>query len=139
MKDESQMGEREIFVAVFHEDGKVHRLGHAKIGKQIDDALKRISKRLKTNKTALVRQILESYVRFFEERQALGGEPKFFESEKTLEEWIGQRFDMNELQKELNGLNKMIQDNSKSPEVKFLSKQLVVISKMIQEVNKNYI
>ena len=46
---------------------------------------------------------------------------------------------MNELQKELNGLNKMIQDNSKSPEVKFLSKQLVVISKMIQEVNKNYI
>jgi len=139
MKDDTEYGEREIFVAQFHEDGKKYRLGHAKIGRQVDEGLKRISKRLKTNKSLLIRKVLESYVRFFEERQAVGGNPKFFESEKTLEQWIAQRFDMNELQKELNGLNKMIQDNSKSPEVKFLSKQLVVISKMIQEVNKNYI
>jgi len=137
MKDEPH--NIDVFVSTFFEDGKKYRLGHAKVGAQLDKGITRIAKKLKTNKSILIRAVLESYVKFFEEREAVGGQPKYFDYERNLQEWITERFNMSSLNKELMEANKMIQDNSKSPEVKYLSKQMVILSKMVNEVHKNHL
>lgn len=126
----------DIFVAEFYEDGKKVRLGHAKLCHQMDNSLKRISKILRVSKSLLIRKILESYIKFFDESKAIGGKTHF-DITKTMEAWIAERYDMSECQKEINQMNKMIQENSKSPEVQFLSKQLVVMAKMMNLVHKN--
>ena len=126
----------DIFVAEFYEDGKKQRLGHAKLCHQMNNSLGRISKSLKVSKSLLIRRILESYIKFFDESKAIGGKTHF-NIVKSMEGWIAERYDMSECQKEILQMNKMIQDNSKSPEVQLMSKQLVVMSKMMNLVHKN--
>jgi hypothetical protein len=126
----------DIFVAEFYEDGKKQRLGHAKLCHQMNNSLGRISKGLKVSKSLLIRKILESYIKFFDESKAIGGQTHF-DAEKTMNEWISERYDMSICQTEILRMNKMIQSNSKSPEVQLISKQLVVMSKMMNLVHKN--
>jgi len=126
----------DIFVAEFYEDGKKQRLGHAKLCHQMNNSLHRISKQIRVSKSLLIRKILESYIKFHDESVTLGGKTHF-DITKTMTEWISERYDMSVLQKELRQINKMIQDNSKSPEVKFLAQQMVIMSKMLNLVHKN--
>lgn len=126
----------DIFVAEFYEDGKKQRLGHAKLCHQMNDSLARISKQIRVSKSLLIRKILESYIKFHDESVTLGGKTHF-DITKTMAEWISERFDMSVLQKEMMDMNKTIQQNSKSPEVKAMSTELVLMSKMINLIHKN--
>ncbi|MBC8430183.1 MAG: hypothetical protein H8D92_02165 [Pelagibacteraceae bacterium] len=136
IKQVDRVRDTDIFVAEFYEDGKKQRLGHAKLCHQMNNSLGRISKTLRVSKSVLIRKILESYIKFFDESKAIGGKTHF-DAEKTMVEWIAERYDMSECQKEIKQMNKMIQENSKSPEVQLMSQQLVVMSKMMNLVHKN--
>ena len=136
IKQIDRVRDTDIFVAEFYEDGKKQRLGHAKLCHQMNNSLGRISKGLKVSKSLLIRKILESYIKFFDESKAIGGD-KHFNAEKTMEEWIAERYDMSICANEIAQMNKTIQENSKSPEVQMMSKQLVVMSKMINLCHKN--
>tara|TARA_B110000495_G_C23008741_1_gene596372 strand:+ start:94 stop:528 length:435 start_codon:yes stop_codon:yes gene_type:complete len=136
VKQIDRVRDTDIFVAEFYEDGKKQRLGHAKLCHQMNNSLGRISKGLKVSKSLLIRKVLESYIKFFDESKAIGGD-KHFTAEKTMEAWIAERYDMSECAKQVSQMNKTIQENSKSPEVQLMSQQLVVMSKMINLCHKN--
>ena len=78
----------------------------------MNNSLGRISKGLRVSKSLLIRKILESYIKFFDESKAIGGQTHF-DAEKTMTEWISERYDMSECRKEILQMNKMIQNNSK--------------------------
>ncbi len=120
------------------ETGKRVRAGKIRMTHEVNNIITKQAKELKTSKSALVRLILESYVKFYEESRAIGG-PKFFEPEKMVEDWINERSDMVSWLNNIKAKNIIIQDESKSPEVKMLSMQNVVLANMINLIHKNII
>ena len=119
-------------------DGKKVRVGHFRISHEINNELKKQALSLKVSKSELVRQILESFVKFYNESKQLGG-ARFFEAKKTIHDWISERNNFMILMKEMNAKNTIIQQQSKSPEVKLLSQQLLMLAQLIKLTNKNII
>ena len=124
-----------IYVDEYVESGKKYRLGHAKIAHQTNNALNRIAPELKISKSMLTRSILESFVKFYDEAKAVGGE-RFFEPQVAFDAWLQERYHMKQQLKTILEQNKIMNDNSKSPEIKMLSQQLTTLAKMINLTHK---
>ena len=124
-----------IYVDEYVESGKKHRLGHAKIAHQTNNSLNRIAPELKISKSMLTRSILESFVKFYDEAKAVGGE-RFFEPRMAFDAWLQERYQMSQLLKTITQQNKIMNDNSKSPEIKMLSQQLTTLANMINLTHK---
>lgn len=127
-----------IYVDEYSVNGKSVREGHTKIAHQTNNDLKKIAPNLKTSRSALIRMILDSFVKFYNESKALGAD-NFFEAEKTIDAWLQERSDMKILLNSvLNGNKKMIA-NSKSPEVILISELITTLAKMVNLNHKKQI
>lgn len=120
------------------ETGKKHRIGHATMAHQTNNALNRIAPELKISKSMLIRKILESFVKYHDESKAIGGE-RFFQPEPVLENWIKERCDIAVLLKSMISKDLLMQENTKNAEVLMLSQQLTTLAKMINLTHKNLI
>lgn len=118
------------------ESGKKHRIGHATMAHQTNNALTRIAPELKISKSALIRKCLESFVKYHDEAKAIGGQ-RFFEAEPVFEGWIGERNQISQLLSSMISKDLLMQENTKNPEVLMLSQQLTVLAKMINLTHKN--
>ena len=118
------------------ESGKKQRIGHATMAHQTNNALTRIAPELKISKSMLIRRVLESFVKYHDEARAIGGQ-RFFEPEPAFENWINSRNDVTVLLRQITEQDQIMNDNSKSPEIKMLSQQLTTLAKMINLTHKN--
>ena len=118
------------------ESGKKHRIGHATMAHQTNNALNRIAPELKISKSMLIRKCLESFVKYHDEAKAIGGQ-RFFEAEPVLENWINERSEMAQLLKSMISKDLLMQENTKNPEVLMLSQQLTTLAKMMNLTHKN--
>ena len=118
------------------ETGKKHRIGHAKMANQTNNALARIAPELKISKSMLIRKCLESFVKYHDEAKAIGGQ-RFFEAEPAFENWISSRNEITQLLNQMIEQNTLMQNNSKSPESQLLSQQNLMLAKMINLTHKN--
>jgi len=118
------------------ESGKKHRIGHATMAHQTNNALSRIAPELKISKSGLIRKILESFIKYHDEAKAIGGE-RFFQAEIPLEGWINERMDMALLLKSMISKDLLMQENTKNPEVLMMSQQLTQLARMMNLTHKN--
>jgi hypothetical protein len=114
---------------------KDRRKGHTKIDNDTLNVLNKAAKALKIRRAPLIRKILQSFCMYFTEASTLGGNP-FFNTPKTYEIWLQERSDVRVLMNEIINMNKTIQENSKSPEVKLISQQMVALTKMMNLTHK---
>ena len=84
----------------------------------------------------LIRRILESFVKYHDEAKAIGGQ-RFFEAEPAFEGWINERNIIVQLLNQMAEQDKIMNANSKSPEIKMLSQQLTILAKMVNLTHKN--
>ena len=117
-------------------DGKKHRIGHAKMANQTNNALTRIAPELKISKSMLIRKCLESFVKYHDEAKAIGGQ-RFFESEPAFENWISSRNDITQLLNKMVEGTEFLNKNSTNNEVKALAQQNLMLAKMINLTHKN--
>ena len=115
---------------------KKFRLGHATMAHQTNNALTRIAPELKISKSMLIRRVLESFVKYHDEAKAIGGQ-RFFEAEPAFETWISERNTITQLLRQIIEQDQIMNNNSKSPEIKMLSQQLTTLAKMINLTHKN--
>jgi hypothetical protein len=120
------------------ESGKKHRIGHATMAHQTNNALTRIAPELKISKSALIRKCLESFVKYHDEAKAIGGQ-RFFQAEPVLESWISERSEISQLLSSMISKDLLMQEGTKNPETLMLSQQLTVLAKMINLTHKNLI
>jgi hypothetical protein len=125
-----------LFIDQFEEDGKTVRLGKYRISHEITNRLAVIAHELKTSRSALIREILIDFIKFYDESKLIGGE-RFFEASKTIQDWVQERNEFAILLKSIISKDHIMDLESKSPESKMLSQQLVVIAKMLNLTNKN--
>ena len=118
------------------ETGKKHRIGHATMAHQTNNALTRIAPELKISKSMLIRKCLESFVKYHDEAKAIGGE-RFFKAESAFENWINERNEIRQLLNQMIEQNKIMNNNSKSPESKMISQQNLILASMINLTHKN--
>ena len=118
------------------ESGKKHRIGHAAMAHQTNNALTRIAPELKISKSMLIRKVLESFVKYHDESKAIGGQ-RFFEAEPVLENWINERSEISQLLSSMISKDLLMQEGTKNPEVLMLSQQLTTLAKMINLTHKN--
>ncbi len=111
------------------------RKGHTLIDSDTLNVLNKAAKALKIGRAPLIRKILQSFCMYFTEASALGGNP-FFNTPKTYEIWLQERSDVRVLMNEIINMNKTMQENSKSPEVKLISQQMVALTKMMNLTHK---
>jgi len=111
------------------------RKGHTLIDSDTLNALSKAAKALKIGRAPLIRKILQSFCMYFTEASAFGGNP-FFNTPKTYEIWLQERSDVRVLMNEIINMNKTMQENSKSPEVKLISQQMVALTKMMNLTHK---
>ena len=117
-------------------DGKKHRIGHAKMAHQTNNALTRIAPELKISKSMLIRKCLESFVKYHDEAKAIGGQ-RFFEAEPAFENWISSRNDITQLLNKMVEGTEFLNKNSTNNEVKALAQQNLMLAKMINLTHKN--
>ena len=135
IKHKDKVQDVSFFVDEYMEDGKKVRLGHAKMAHQTNNALTRIAPELKVSRSMLIRKILESFVKFYDEAKAVGGE-RFFEAERTMEVWLQERYDMAQLLKSMISKDLLMQENTKNAEVLMLSQQITALAKMVNLTHK---
>ena len=116
-------------------DGGDSREGHTKIDSDTLNTLDKAAKDLKIGRAPLIRNVLKSFCMYFTEAKMLGGNP-FFNTSKTYEAWLQERQDVKLLMNEIIKMNNTMQENSKSPEVKLLSQQIVALTKMMNLTHK---
>ena len=117
-------------------DGKKHRIGHAKMANQTNNALTRIAPELKISKSMLIRKCLESFVKYHDEAKAIGCQ-RFFEAEPAFENWISSRNDITQLLNKMVEGTEFLNKNSTNNEVKALAQQNLMLAKMINLTHKN--
>ena len=133
------VNDKEMFIAHYlDEDGKRQRVGKFRIAHEICNAMTRIALELKTSRSELVRNVLEEFVKFYDESKNIGGE-RFFEPSKTIEQWVQGRTEFKPLLRDVISKDHLMDLNSKSPECKLISQQLVLLAKMMDLTNKNVI
>tara|TARA_Y100001938_G_C8045050_1_gene408357 strand:+ start:360 stop:815 length:456 start_codon:yes stop_codon:yes gene_type:complete len=131
--------DKELFAVITQdENGKAVRLGKFRLAHELDNALGRVANELKVPKAKLIRTVLTSFVQYHDDAKQIGGE-RFYEIQKTIEQWIQERSEFAPLLTSLISKDHLMDLESKSPECKLLSQQLVLIGKMLNLTNKNVI
>ena len=116
-------------------DGKGSREGHTRIDSDTLNGLDKAAFELKIGRSELIRKVCRSFCMYFTESKMLGGTP-FFNTPKTYEMWLHERTQVRELLNEITNLNKEMQANSQSSEVKVMSKQILALASMMNLTHK---
>lgn len=131
--------DKEMFIDKYtDENGKHIRLGKFRLSHEVTNLLANIAYQLKVSRSELVRTLLESYVRHYQEAKLVNARP-FLTPATSIESWIQERNDFTILMNQLKEQNKMIQQNSKSAEVKVMSTQMAILAQMMNLTNKTII
>ena len=138
IKNADRVNDTEMFCSEYKdENGKQVRLGKIRLAHEINDGLKHIAHDLNTTKAELVRTLFVDFIQDYKEAKATGA-IKHFTLELSIEVWLHIRYELfqflNELKKQTNYL-----EESKSPEVKILSRQINLLAQMLNLTNKNVI
>ena len=138
IKNVDRVNDTEMFCAEYKdENGKQVRLGKIRLAHEINDGLKHIAHDLNTTKAELVRTLFVVFIQDYKEAKATGAIQKFTPAQ-TIERWLTSRYEFFQLFNELKKQTKYLED-SKSPEVKILSRQISIIAEMLNLTNKNVI
>ena len=116
-------------------DGKGSREGHTRIDRDTLNGLDKAALELKIGRSELIRKVCKSFCMYFTEAKMLGGN-QFFNTPKTYEAWLHERTQVRELLNNITQMNKEMQENSKSVEVKIMSKQIVALANMMNLTHK---
>ena len=139
IKNSDKVQDKELFVATYtDENGKLVRLGKFRLSHEIVNLLSNIAYQLKVSRSELVRTLLESYVRHYQEAKEVNARP-FLTPATSIESWIQERNDFTILMNQLKEQNRLIQENTKSPEFKVMSKQIAILAQMMNLTNKTII
>ena len=138
IKNVDKVQDKEIFAATFtDENGKVVRLGKSRLSHEIVNLLSKIALETKITRSELIRVVLEDFIKYYYEAKAVGGK-QVFTASISIEAWLQERNDfvvlLNEIKKQASYL-----EESKSPEVKILSRQINLLAQMLNLTNKNVI
>lgn len=118
------------------EEGKKVRSGKFRMSFEIANTIAKQAKELNVSKSALVRKVLESYIKFYQESKAIGG-PKLYDVEKSIDDWVVERSELSRLLNEIKRQNAIMQKESQSPEVKMLSMQIETLAQMFNLIHKS--
>jgi hypothetical protein len=116
-------------------DGKGSREGHTRIDRDTLNGLDKAALELKIGRSELIRKVCRSFCMYFTESKMLGGNP-FFNTPKTYEMWLHDRTQVRELLNNIDNMNKEMQENSESMEVKTMSKQIVALANIMNLTHK---
>ena len=94
-----------------------------------------LSNKQPSKNTSKERKALTSFCRYQEDAKAFG-KNRFYSTPKTFEMWVSERMDIMNTLLEIEKLNKTINENTKSPEVKFLSQQINLLARMMNLTHK---
>ena len=136
IRDVDPVQDKELFIDEFDENGKHIRLGKYRVSHEITNRMAQIALELKSSRSALIRTIIIDFIKFYDEARLIGGR-RFFEAEKTIHEWVQERNEFAPLLQSIISKDHLMDLESKSPECKMLSQQLVVLAKMLNLTNKN--
>jgi len=128
--------DKELFIDKYtDENGKHIRLGKFRLSHEIVNLLSNIAYQLKVSRSELVRTLLENYVKHYQEAKLLNAKP-YLTATHSIESWLQERNDFSVLMNQLKEQNRLIQENSKSPEVQVMSTQMAIIAQMLNLTNK---
>jgi hypothetical protein len=116
-------------------DGKGSREGHTRIDGDTLRVLNKAALEMKIGRSELIRKVCKSFCMYFTEAKMIGGTP-FFNTPKTYEAWLHDRIHVRELLNDINKMNKEMQENSESMEVKTMSKQIVALANIMNLTHK---
>ena len=138
IKKVDRVQDTELFISDYKDgNGNSVRLGKIRLAHEINDGLKHIAHDLNTTKAELVRTLFVDFIQDYKEAKATGAIQKFTPAQ-TIERYLTSRYEFFQLFNELKKQTKYLED-SKSPEVKILSRQINLLAQMLNLTNKNVI
>ena len=138
IKQVDRVQDTELFISDYKDgNGNSVRLGKIRLAHEINDGLKHIAHDLNTTKAELVRTLFVDFIQDYKEAKATGAIQKFTPAQ-TIERYLTSRYEFFQLFNELKKQTKYLED-SKSPEVKILSRQINLLAQMLNLTNKNVI
>ncbi len=120
---------------MYVDDNPNSRKGIFKCTDDLVSSLEKCAADLKISRSEVIRKALTSFCRYQEDAKAFG-KNRFYSTPKTFEMWVSERMDIMNTLLEIEKLNKTINENTKSPEVKFLSQQINLLAKMMNLTHK---
>ena len=120
---------------MYVDDNPNSRKGIFKCTDDLVSSLEKCAEDLKISRSEVIRKALTSFCRYQEDAKAFG-KNRFYSTPKTFEMWVSERMDIMNTLLEIEKLNKTINENTKSPEVKFLSQQINLLAKMMNLTHK---
>ena len=138
IKQVDRVQDTELFISDYKDgNGNTVRLGKVRLAHEINDGLKHIAHDLNTTKAELVRTLFVDFIQDYKEAKAIGA-IKHFTPEESIEGWLHRRYEFFQLLTELKKQTNYLEE-SKSPEVKILSRQINLLAQMLNLTNKNVI
>ncbi len=116
---------------MYVDDNPNSRKGIFKCTNDLVSSLEKCAADLKISRSEVIRKALTSFCRYQEDAKAFG-KNRFYSTPKTFEMWVSERMDIMNTLLEIEKLNKTINENTKSPEVKFLSQQINLLARMMK-------
>tara|TARA_Y100000296_G_scaffold86045_2_gene124463 strand:+ start:284 stop:733 length:450 start_codon:yes stop_codon:yes gene_type:complete len=120
---------------MYVDDNPNSRKGIFKCTDDLVSSLEKCAADLKISRSEVIRKALTSFCRYQEDAKAFG-KNRFYSTPKTFEIWVSERMDIMNTLLEIEKLNKTINENTKSPEVKFLSQQINLLARMMNLTHK---
>ncbi|MDP7367725.1 MAG: CopG family transcriptional regulator [Candidatus Pacebacteria bacterium] len=120
---------------MYVDDNPNSRKGIFKCTNDLVSSLEKCAADLKISRSEVIRKALTSFCRYQEDAKAFG-KNRFYSTPKTFEMWVSERMDIMNTLLEIEKLNKTINENTKSPEVKFLSQQINLLARMMNLTHK---
>ena len=138
IKQVDRVQDTELFISDYKDgNGNSVRLGKIRLAHEINNGIKDIAHELSVSKADLVRRLFIDFIKDYKEAKATGAIQKFTPAQ-TIERWLTSRYEFFQLFNELKKQTKYLEE-SKSPEVKILSRQINIIAQMLNLTNKNVI
>ena len=138
IKQVDRVQDTELFISDYKDgNGNSVRLGKIRLAHEINNGIKDIAHELSVSKADLVRRLFIDFIKDYKEAKATGAIQKFTPAQ-TIERYLTSRYEFFQLFNELKKQTKYLED-SKSPEVKILSRQISIIAEMLNLTNKNVI
>ena len=138
IKQVDRVQDTELFISDYKDgNGNSVRLGKIRLAHEINNGIKDIAHELSVSKADLVRRLFIDFIKDYKEAKATGAIQKFTPAQ-TIERYLTSRYEFFQLFNELKKQTKYLEE-SKSPEVKILSRQINIIAQMLNLTNKNVI
>jgi predicted DNA-binding protein len=113
------------------------KIGHYRASEELISELAELAKEMGMSRSGLTRRALESFVQYMNDARALK-KITMFNKKPTVETWLNERNDLQEMVEEVNRYGSQIQ-SAKTPDekIQLLAAQNNTIARMINLLHKN--